>query len=223
MKRPETGRNDAAVGLLVCDHPLGERVGAALKSSGFRIAFQARIAEYADLASDADVVVVAGGHGSHGHQAFEHIRARQPQARVVACLPEGEKEASSVQWALDNGIDGVVWETRIGEALEATVLAVLAGQLVVPRDLRERARTPRFTNREKQTLSLMIMGLTNREIATKLFVSESTVKSHLNTAYRKLGVHSRVEATRLIADPDEGLGTGILAITGPGLKRTRGG
>jgi hypothetical protein len=68
----------------------------------------------------------------------------------------------------------------------------------------------------------MIMGLTNREIATKLFVSESTVKSHLNTAYRKLGVHSRVEATRLIADPDEGLGTGILAITGPGLKRTRG-
>jgi hypothetical protein len=58
-------------------------------------------------------------------------------------------------------------------------------------------------------------------MAQKLFLSENTVKSHLNTAFRKLGVRSRAEAARLIADPDEGLGTGILAVTAPGLARGR--
>ena len=65
------------------------------------------------------------------------------------------------------------------------------------------------------------MGLTNREIAENLFFSESTVKSHLNTAYRKLGVTSRVEAAEMITDPEEGLGTGILAITPKGHARVR--
>jgi predicted ArsR family transcriptional regulator len=68
---------------------------------------------------------------------------------------------------------------------------------------------------------MVIMGLTNLEIAQKLYISENTVKSHLNTAYKKLGVHSRAEAQRLITDPDQGLGTGILAITAPGLTRGR--
>ena len=94
-----------------------------------------------------------------------------------------------------------------------------AGQLVVPRDSYQRLEPPHLTNREKQTLSMVIMGLTNQEIAEKLFISEGTVKSHLNKAYRKLGVRSRGEAARLIADPAEGLGTGILAITRPGHAR----
>ncbi len=65
------------------------------------------------------------------------------------------------------------------------------------------------------------MGMTNREIAEMLFLSESTIKSHLNKAFRKLGVRSRAEAQRLITDPGQGLGTGILAITGRGLAKPR--
>ena len=47
-------------------------------------------------------------------------------------------------------------------------------------------------------------GLTNSEIAESLFLSESTVKSHLSSAFAKLGVRSRREAAALVLDPDQG-------------------
>jgi DNA-binding NarL/FixJ family response regulator len=57
------------------------------------------------------------------------------------------------------------------------------------------------------------MGCMNHEIAKTLYVSESTVKSHLSSAFTKLAVRSRTEAVDLILDPEQGLGRGILAIT----------
>ena len=59
---------------------------------------------------------------------------------------------------------------------------------------------------------MVVLGLANREIAHKLRLSESTVKSHLATSYTKL-VRTRAEAAAFILDPRAGLGTGILAIT----------
>jgi DNA-binding NarL/FixJ family response regulator len=55
------------------------------------------------------------------------------------------------------------------------------------------------------------MGFTNAAIAAKLFLAESTVKSHLSSAFTKLGVHSRHEAAALLADPDQ-VGLGVLTI-----------
>jgi hypothetical protein len=54
----------------------------------------------------------------------------------------------------------------------------------------------------------------NSQIAARLFLAESTVKSHLNSAFGKLGVRSRNEAVSLILDPQRGLGLGILAVGG---------
>ena len=51
-----------------------------------------------------------------------------------------------------------------------------------------------LTNKELEILSLMKLKMTNKEIASKLFVSDSTVKTHINNIYRKLGVKSRKEA-----------------------------
>jgi DNA-binding NarL/FixJ family response regulator len=62
-----------------------------------------------------------------------------------------------------------------------------------------------FSYREKQVLELVLAGLTNGEIAGRLYLSESTVKSHLASSFRKLGVSSRVEAARRVLDPDSGL------------------
>jgi DNA-binding NarL/FixJ family response regulator len=61
---------------------------------------------------------------------------------------------------------------------------------------------------------MVVLGFSNAEIAKKLVLSESTIKSHLSSAFHKLGVRSRTEAAEMILDSNSGIGTGILAISG---------
>ncbi len=98
-------------------------------------------------------------------------------------------------------------------ALEPTITAVEAGQIAVPAERRRDVDRPTLSRREKQTLGLVVMGLSNREIASRLFVAESTVKCHLSAAFVKLGVRSRHEAVSVILDPERGIGLGILRIS----------
>jgi DNA-binding NarL/FixJ family response regulator len=78
--------------------------------------------------------------------------------------------------------------------------------------MRARLESESLSMREKQVLSMLVMGFTNAEIAAKMFLAESTVKSHLSSAYTKLGVRSRKDAATMILDPVAGLGPGILTI-----------
>ncbi|WP_424626690.1 LuxR C-terminal-related transcriptional regulator [Achromobacter marplatensis] len=57
-----------------------------------------------------------------------------------------------------------------------------------------------LTRREKEVLERIESGLSNKEIARALYVSESTVKSHVNRLYRKLGVKSRTQALAVARD-----------------------
>jgi DNA-binding NarL/FixJ family response regulator len=50
-----------------------------------------------------------------------------------------------------------------------------------------------------------LAGLTNRQIAARLYLAESTVKTHVASAFAKLGVRSRKDAVAVLLDPDEGL------------------
>jgi DNA-binding NarL/FixJ family response regulator len=74
------------------------------------------------------------------------------------------------------------------------------------------AERPVLSIREKQVVGLVAMGLMNIEIAERLFLAESTVKSHLSSAFAKLGVRSRHEAVELLLNPASGLGLGILSL-----------
>jgi DNA-binding NarL/FixJ family response regulator len=56
------------------------------------------------------------------------------------------------------------------------------------------SRRPELTRREHEILACVAGGMTNGEIAHELHVAESTVKSHLTSAYRKLGVSNRTQA-----------------------------
>lgn len=218
---PETNGSKPKVGLIGANKSVRARIRKILNTAGFPLAYDLR-PEQVDgrkLPQSADVIVLSGPLRTGPESSFRRLLDSLPDGRIVACtLPA---DSPSIRWAIDKGVDGLVWETRIEETLALTVRAVHADQLVIPREFRRRVQPPQLTNREKQSLSLVIMGLTNKEIADKLYVSESTVKSHLNSAFRKLGVHSRAEAARLIADPDEGLGTGILAITDSGHAKRR--
>jgi DNA-binding NarL/FixJ family response regulator len=136
-----------------------------------------------------------------------------PGTPVLALAPRAER------WELRRSIAaGVAAVVRDDEALERSLLptiqAVLAGQTCVPREHAREIAPPALSAREKQILGLVVMGYMNSQIASQLFLAEATVKSHLYSAFRKLGVRSRNEATRLILDPAQGLGMGILSLSG---------
>ena len=61
---------------------------------------------------------------------------------------------------------------------------------------------------EEKILGMVVLGMPNSEIAGRLVLAESTVKSHLHSSFRKLGVRSRNEAVARILDPSGHLGTG---------------
>lgn len=163
----------------------------------------------------AHVLVTAGELSNRSRRSLVgSLRARfSPETKIVVCAEQVDRH--ELRQAIEQGIDGLVLARDIGTVLAPTIRAVAVGQLVIPRELRRRLEQPSLSVREKQVLSLVVMGLSNGEIARRLFIGQTTVKSHLGSAFRKLGVGSRAEAARLITDPDEGLGTGILRITGP--------
>ena len=57
-----------------------------------------------------------------------------------------------------------------------------------------------LTQRESEILSLVVTGLSNRGIAAKLMIGEETVKTHLSSIYRKLGVTNRIELARCFSN-----------------------
>ena len=107
--------------------------------------------------------------------------------------------------AIRAGADSVILESHLEETLAPAVRAVAAGLSALPVPLRNAADRPALSHREREVLRLAIAGNTNSEIASGMFLAQSTVKSHLSSAYRKLGAGGRKEATSLILDPDEGL------------------
>jgi DNA-binding NarL/FixJ family response regulator len=136
--------------------------------------------------------------------------SRLAGAPHVLVLVDGDR--ASIDRALAAGAVGVVRESDIDDRLAATVHAAAVGQLCIPSDHAGAAR-PMLSPREKQVMSMVVLGFTNQEIANKLHVTETTVKSHLSSAYRKLNVRSRHEATAVIL-ADQAKGLGILTLAG---------
>jgi DNA-binding NarL/FixJ family response regulator len=143
-------------------------------------------------------------------ERFKELKRETPELLIVAVCECADRRA--VRRLLDDGIEGVVFADRLEDALAPTVAAVFAGQMVVPRDMRDSVERPSLSTRERQILAMVVMGLTNQEIGARMFLAESTVKSHLSSAYNKLGVRSRSEAVTVIMDRSDSLGTGIAAV-----------
>jgi DNA-binding NarL/FixJ family response regulator len=148
-----------------------------------------------------------------GTDALRRLRDHT-DARLVLVAPAAEQV--DVREAFAAGADGLVLESALEITLGPAIVAVSSDQLVIPRTGRAHVSGPVLSPREKQVLALVVMGFTNAEIARKLHVAETTVKSHLSSTFRKLGVRSRSQAAARILDPDDGFGVGILSITDTG-------
>lgn len=156
------------------------------------------------------ILLLASAAGPELPGQIGPLAQRFEQAPVV--LVSAGIERWEVRAALMAGVAGVVLLDSVDSALLPCLRAVQSGQICVPRGHWRQIEPPALSPREKQVLGLVVMGLMNSQIAEQLFLAESTVKSHLSSAFGKLGVRSRSEAVKLILDPERGFGMGILAL-----------
>jgi DNA-binding NarL/FixJ family response regulator len=171
------------------------------------------------LSSETDpslIIVWIEGTGFSLAKTIESLTHRFGQTAIVAVCPGIARW--EIRAALTAGAAGIVLHENLDAALGPCLQAVLAGQTCVPRDHWRQIEPPALSTREKQILGLVVMGYMNSQIAEQLFLAESTVKSHLSSAFGKLGVRSRNEAVHLILDPAQGWGMGILGLGGEPLQ-----
>lgn len=174
-------------------------VAAVLRAAGFAAV---RVGEPAQGAPDV-AVLASDAPVAERVRAVRELSLRHPRAGIVALL-EATATATEMRNAMREGAHGIVLDDRLRATLPGAVLAVAAGQVVAPPAMARRLAPPPLSHREKQTLALVVQGLTNRQIAAQLFVAESTVKTHLSSVLRKLDARSRAEAAAIFLDPAEG-------------------
>lgn len=209
----------ASVAIIAENARLRRRVAASLSRDGVGPLAEYRTVGAFLAATDVpDDVVLC----SERLSAKQIARLRRLKEHGAACVVVASSIRRSVLAdAFAAGMDACVLEDDVDECLTLAIENARRGQASLPRELTTAIARPTLSVREKQTLALVVMGLSNAEIAQKLFVSESTVKSHLSSAFARLGVRTRNQATAMILDPDTGLGAGILTISGNERRRGR--
>ena len=139
-----------------------------------------------------------------GATATRLIRQRFPQIRVIALT--SFKEGELIKDALAAGAIGYLLKDVSADELARAIRAAHSGRATLSPEaaqaLVQTANQPPapgldLTGREREVLALMIDGLNNTQIAARLTVSPSTIKSHVSNILSKLGVTSRTEAVTL--------------------------
>jgi len=155
--------------------------------------------------------------GVDGITATAQLRQRVPATRVLVLTTYADD--ATILPALRAGALGYLTKDASAEQIEAAIRAVHAGQTHLDPAVQEHlvaavtSRAPGeseapedrvhpqqlpagLTTREAEVLTLLASGLTTTEIAQRLFVSNATVKTHINRIFAKTGAHDRAQAVR---------------------------
>jgi DNA-binding NarL/FixJ family response regulator len=132
----------------------------------------------------------------NGVEATRAIRAEFPNARIIVLTTfDGDED---IYRALQAGARGYLLKGMDTEELLGAIRTVHSGKSRIPgpvaERLAERMNAPALTERETEVLRLIVGGNSNKEIASALFISEATVKTHINSLLSKLGVSDRTQA-----------------------------
>jgi len=140
--------------------------------------------------------------GTNGIIATRVIKREMPSIHVIALTIYEDEEVVDMVKA---GVSAYVLKDVAGSELIDTINRVMQGEVVIHprvanRLVRELSRNEkkkndvRLTKRESDVLSLLVKGHSNKEMADAMFISEKTVKNHLTSIFRKLGVKDRTQA-----------------------------
>jgi DNA-binding NarL/FixJ family response regulator len=141
-----------------------------------------------------------------GLEVLKHIKGQGRGTKVVMLTADGEQD--TLFQAIEAGADGYLLKDSESEDITQAVYQVCQGETYIDKRLvrylvnqvkrqtqSEDNKLRDLTDREISVLKLIAQGMTNQEIAEKLFLSEKTVKNYATTIYRKLEVKDRVKAT----------------------------
>ena len=153
--------------------------------------------------------------GTDGIAATADLRQRLPSTRVLVLTTYADEDA--IVPALQAGARGYLTKDASAEQIEAAIRAVHAGQTHLDPAVQERlvaaviGRVPAaqpagpgagrkppdgLTAREAEVLTLLAAGLSNTEIGQRLYLSNATVKTHINRIFAKIGARDRAQAVR---------------------------
>ena len=186
--------------LLADDHPpLRAGLAAILNSQpDLKVVAEAgcgrEVMEASEAAED-DILDLRMPDGD-GIQTIKALVARDPSVRVLVLTTYDNEE--DIFRALEAGARGYLLKDTTSEELVAAVRQVHEGERYLPQAvasrLADRLIRPSLTPRELDVLRLVSRGRTNKEMASAMFISEETVKTHMKSLFQKLGVHDRAEA-----------------------------
>ena len=134
--------------------------------------------------------------GQSGLESLRAIRSENPQAKcVVLTTYEGDED---IHQAIAAGAMGYMIKGMSHETLVDALRRVHSGCKFLPppvmRSLQDRTPNSDLSPREREVLSLMVHGKSNREIGTMLGITEATVKCHVSVILLRLGVTDRTKA-----------------------------
>ena len=156
------------------------------------------------LKTEPDLIILdLNMKGLSGLDTLKALRSEGIDARIVILTVSDAK--SDVFALIDAGADGYLLKDTEPDTLLAQISKIAQGEVILSDSIknllleRHAAQDPMdsLTDREMDVLRLIATGLSNKQIAGQLFISEETVKVHIRNLLRKLNVHSRVAATGL--------------------------
>ncbi|MDQ3857324.1 MAG: response regulator transcription factor [Actinomycetota bacterium] len=208
-----------AIRVLIADDHVATRAGvrSVLEPRGFEIVAEvsdARAAVDEARRTKPDLCLIDVHMPGNGISAIGEIASEVPGTAIVALTVS--RNDDDLFDSIRAGASGYLLKDTSPERLPFALRDVLAGEAAMPRALvarlvdefRERgryrrirvigSRGPMLTSREWQVLELLEEGLTTKEIAARLFLSQATVRSHVAAILRKLGVTDRAAAVGLL-------------------------
>lgn len=140
--------------------------------------------------------------GMGGIELIGHLKKKYPDIRILVLTTFYDD--NNITEAISNGADGYLLKDSGKDAILGAISQLMNGVSVLDPKVMQRLTAmmsknnnkslyDELTDREREIASLLAEGLSNKQIADRLFISEGTVKNYISSIYDKTGIHDRVK------------------------------